>query len=293
MLVADRPAVDLLRLVLLDELAHIQSWRPVAIKGLDPEGVHQVRVSLRRMRTALSLYQSQLPEKLQRQLKKDLKPFAHSLDRTRDLDVLILTHQAEDHVLPEPILEALMTEHRQAHKPVRKLLKGKRFKRFLKRYNKRLKRKAWRDTTTSSASARLDEFAINTLDALYQQLIRQTASLDLSDESALHRLRIECKKLRYACEFFGDLFAADQSKPFIAVLKQLQDHLGQIHDVHVHTMIYRDLSAAFSDEALLAALESIRSERRDGSEQLKHNLRDDFTQLAHSAKPWISAVTVT
>lgn len=283
----DRPAVDLLRQLLIDDLAHIKYWRPVAIAAKDTEGVHQVRVSLRRMRTVLSLYKPLLPHSFYKELNKNLKEFAHSLDRARDLDVLMLCHQTQQDELPAAFFKALKAERRHAYKPVRKLLKGERFKKTMKRYRKWLEKKAWKRKVNRSHAERLDDFAAKTLDSLYQQVMRQTKTLDLNDENALHQLRISCKKLRYASEFFYDVFDPDASKDFVQHLKLVQDRLGDIHDFHVHGEVYTDLSDAMADSKTHNVLHQMIMQRRDNSEQLKQGLLDDFRQLEQLPNPWI------
>ena len=54
-----------------------------------------------------------------------------------------------------------------------------------------------------------------------------------SPVSALHKLRIACKKLRYLLEFFRSLYASDDLESLIRALKRLQDSLGDINDFQV------------------------------------------------------------
>jgi triphosphatase len=64
------------------------------------------------------------------------------------------------------------------------------------------------------------------------------------DAGKRHRLRIQVKKLRYAAEFFGDLFAgkkaAKKQKKFVPALERLQDGLGDLNDI----VVDEDLIAA-------------------------------------------------
>ena len=54
----------------------------------------------------------------------------------------------------------------------------------------------------------------------------------------LHALRIECKRFRYALEFFREVLG-EQVKSIINELRRLQDHLGDLHDADVSSQIVR------------------------------------------------------
>jgi CHAD domain-containing protein len=62
-----------------------------------------------------------------------------------------------------------------------------------------------------------------------------------------HRIRIQAKKLRYGCEFFGSVFpgkrVARRRKELIAALERLQDTLGDLHDITVHEALAARLAA--------------------------------------------------
>ncbi|MEW6435529.1 MAG: CHAD domain-containing protein [Myxococcota bacterium] len=62
-------------------LEHLERHVPIALEGVDPEGVHQVRVAGRRLRVLLELGE-------RRALVEDLRWLVRALSRTRDLDVL-------------------------------------------------------------------------------------------------------------------------------------------------------------------------------------------------------------
>jgi CHAD domain-containing protein len=57
--------------------------------------------------------------------------------------------------------------------------------------------------------------------------------LDESDEKTLHQLRVQCKKLRYLIEVFGELFAGKQLRRFTKDLKGVQSILGDLNDLTV------------------------------------------------------------
>ncbi len=71
-----------------------------------------------------------------------------------------------------------------------------------------------------------------------KKIVKRGTKLAEVDTARRHWIRIQIKKLRYACEFFGSAFlgkkAARQRKELIAALERLQDRLGDLNDISVH-----------------------------------------------------------
>jgi len=63
----------------------------------------------------------------------------------------------------------------------------------------------------------------------------------------LHALRIECKRLRYTLEFFGEVLGPE-AKEVIAEVVRLQDHLGDLHDADVANVLLSDFLFASRDD---------------------------------------------
>jgi inorganic triphosphatase YgiF len=59
------------------------------VRSLDSEAVHQMRVGLRRLRAAVSLFKSSLPGPSTAKIKTDLKWLANELAPAREIDVLV------------------------------------------------------------------------------------------------------------------------------------------------------------------------------------------------------------
>jgi len=80
--------------ILLGNLAGVEEWAPVALAGEDIEGVHQMRVCLRRMRSALTVFRIAIPKAATKSFAKDMRWASKALDRARDLDVYITENLA-------------------------------------------------------------------------------------------------------------------------------------------------------------------------------------------------------
>jgi len=112
-------------------------------------------------------------------------------------------------------------------------LRSPRLTRLLDRWTRFLAR-PWRAERTDRGRSPVSEVAAERIARAHRRLVRHVAALgpDLPP-AAMHRLRIDAKKLRYLLEFFASLCDPGESEPLISELKLLQDELGSFHDAHV------------------------------------------------------------
>ena len=112
-------------------------------------------------------------------------------------------------------------------------------------------------------------------------------SLSGLEVEVLHRLRIDCKKLRYLLEFFRSLYPAREAAPLIKSLKSLQSVLGEIHDLAVHRemarSIWTDIRPRPGSSMPLELLE-----RRLGQLQVRAQAATEgrFQRFRSHATPW-------
>lgn len=266
--------------IMLCEIKHIKQWRKTAIKGKDPEGVHQLRVSLRRLRTVLVLFRPLLVNASSQRIAKKLKRYAVTLDQARDMDVFI-SNYLNSEIKDGQLSELAIKQRNQAYKKVGRLLKSDDFKQFKRRIKKWLKTSACPLLAAQHVS--LNTFAAQTLEHYRQQVIEQAETLDLKDEGAIHQLRISCKKLRYASEFFRSLYPKKNIKPFIKQLEQLQDCLGTIHDCFVHKQMHQILMA---EQGIVSEQNKLQQQANDISNELKAGLNQQFENFKSTPAAW-------
>jgi CHAD domain-containing protein len=72
--------------------------------------------------------------------------------------------------------------------------------------------------------------------------------LDNTEDGKLHRLRIECKELRYLLEFFSRLFPQKIIRGLIGQLKKLQDILGEFNDFRVEEQHLQDIAGELAED---------------------------------------------
>lgn len=222
-----------------------------AIDGQDPEGVHQMRVGLRRLRSALSIFRDLIPKEQLGWLQPDAKQTINGLGDARDWDVF------QQDLLPPVIaahphdraLRALRTRakarRRRAHRATRKSLEGADYTRFVLRLGQWLEEQAWTKEQdarqTELGAIPIVDFATTLLGKRRDKVLARGEGFADLPVDERHELRIALKKLRYAVEFFSPLFDKRVVRPFLKSMKALQDDLGHLNDVAVAETLLDDL----------------------------------------------------
>ena len=211
------------------EVKSIAYNEPLVHEGFDAEGVHQLRVSARRLRSELQAMRRVLPRAPWRDLGEDLKWMGAVLGALRDLDVLAELfgdHLEEGTALRDSVLTTLDRRRARRRDPVVDLLESKRYARIVQRLGKLSDDPQLGDVGRTRASElfmpALWEASCTYLDAIGDPYERR------SDE-ALHRVRIASKKCRYNFEIAA-LFLGDDARVVAEALEAIQDVLGKIHD---------------------------------------------------------------
>ena len=238
----DDSAGTALRTIAQACLGHLRLNEDVFLHTRDPEGLHQLRVALRRLRSALTLFKPVLAADpaaahLREEIKRVTEPFGHA----RNLDVLLSeTLPAEIAKRPdEPGLDDLSArleaERARAYDVALATLESQEWRSLVLDLASWLETGDWR--TASGAPERdraARDFAEDVLDRARKRIRKRGRHLDRLDPEARHRVRIEAKKLRYGAEFFASLYAGKKShkrhKAFVSALSGLQDHLGALND---------------------------------------------------------------
>lgn len=214
---------------------HIQANEAGAIATPDPEFIHQMRVGIRRLRSAMRLFAPVLGDSLPQDLAPRLGDLAGVLGEARDWDVLIteLMHPvatafADDQRLDELIASAAIhrdAARREAIAQLNGVAYGALMIDLLAALLPPAEEKPAPETLTLAA------FAQERLLALHRRMRKAGKKASGLDIGALHRLRIAIKRLRYALEFFAPLYPAPAVRRDVKALTRLQDDLGAINDI--------------------------------------------------------------
>jgi triphosphatase len=213
----------------------------VADGGRDPEGVHQMRVALRRLRTACTLLGRGAGSPTLLSFGDEAKWLAQVLGGAREWDVLVtdtLCKPAEALAVGVDFdgLRLAAEPHRlAAYDVVRETLASTRYTRFNLSLRRWIECRGWRNEVSGQAFAGLLEPAPSLADRVLAQLHskarKRGAGFRDLDPEARHRLRIALKKLRYGVEFFRAVYGdSGKAKSYVASLAKLQGALGHAND---------------------------------------------------------------
>ena len=231
----------LLAAVAENGLTQLVENEPAAVRGVDPEGVHQLRVGARRLRSALAFFASVLPERQRTWLRDELRWLTGELGPVRDLDVFV-TELLDPLVASRPqdaglarLCAAAQEARGEAQRRAVAALGSPRWSRLVLETGAWLARRAWRDQALDEHSAKLflpaPLFVAPLLERRHKRVRRLGRHLAEASIEERHRLRIRLKKLRYAAEFTSSLHPGNHAERYAQRLARLQDALGHLNDV--------------------------------------------------------------
>jgi inorganic triphosphatase YgiF len=219
-----------------------------ALNRGEPEGVHQMRVGLRRLRAAMSLFAALIRDPQTAAIKKELKWLAGELGPARELEVLMSRviapmRRRRRRWRGMPSLSHEFAERRDAAlSRAQAAVQSARFRALTLDVAAWLEAGLWRkpqdDLVRDRGDLPIETFALEQLARRWRKVRKKGKRLTRLDARSRHKLRIQTKKLRYAVEFFAALFttkrALKRRKQFLPALEQLQDALGDLNDIAVH-----------------------------------------------------------
>jgi triphosphatase len=255
-------------------LRHFRLNETILLRTRAPEPLHQARVALRRLRSALSIFKAVVQDDRYEQMRTDLRWLAGVLGDVRDIDVLCGRGVGGD-------MDQLAHARDQAYEAADTALASERVRVLMIDLAEWIAIGDWRIGPAASPARDLpvEPFAMETLDRLRRRVKRRGADLlHLSDEER-HEVRILSKKLRYASEFFRSLFtgkkAQRRGKAFLAALEDLQQQLGDLNDIaHAASVLTR------------LGLEADMTEDEEKRDKLLHQAADAHEDLADARPFW-------
>jgi inorganic triphosphatase YgiF len=227
-------------------LKQIVANKPAVLAG-KADGIHQMRVGLRRLRAALSLFKAMLPADSSAHIRESLKWLTDELGPARELEVLLgnvvtpLARRGRKIAGLESLSRDLRRDRRHARQRAAEAVNSPRFRDLMFDLASWIEVGAWQEADPLlgeraaepvAASARLE------LQRRWKKLRKRGRALATLEPERRHTLRIQAKKLRYAAEFFASAFdskgAGKRYKTFVRTLHALQDCLGELNDIAVH-----------------------------------------------------------
>jgi len=219
--------------------------------GEDPEELHVMRVSTRRMRMALRVFEEYLDGEALRPVLKGLRRTGRTLGAVRDLDVFQEKTQHYLDGLPparagdlDGLLAACRAERERQRGRLVDDLAGDRYRAFVERFAELLDGPLEALSARPPADPRPQRVSQVLPGVLYKDMAvvwafeGQLGGLE-TPLPRFHALRKGCKGLRYTLEFFEDVLGPG-ARPLIKKVKDLQDHLGDLQDAVVTSGVLRD-----------------------------------------------------
>ncbi len=243
---AGKPPTLAVAAVLLRLLATLEANVAGAVNDIDTEFLHDLRVAVRRTRTALKLAGQVLPGGLAGEFAPGFRWLGDVTTPTRDLDVYLLDYpsMAASLVAAAPAELVPFREHLAA----RRVAEQRRLVRVLRSHRFRALTAAWREALTGlpppAAGLTAGQLAARIIHKAHRRVLALGGGItDASPPERLHDLRKRCKELRYALEFFGSLCDPANYREAVRELKDLQDCLGRFQDCQVQQQEIRKTAA--------------------------------------------------
>jgi len=222
-------------------IRHYRLNETLLLDARAPEALHQARVSLRRLRSAIAIFKPLLVGEAVSHLQSELRWLTGLLGEARDLDVLLAK------VGPGALHDRLAAAREDAYAHLATALDSRRARALMLDLAEWLATGPWlRDPEQQEARDRpIRAFAAEALDQLRRRVKKRGAAFAQLSSEDRHDVRKAAKRLRYGAEFFATLFAGEtrarRYRQFAAALEELQDELGTLNDLAAAPLMLKRL----------------------------------------------------
>ena len=215
------------------------------IQGM-PSGIHQARVAIRRIRAALRAFKKSLPYDKRKAFNGEFRWFQQRLSPARDWHVFldetvprIRRNRPNARVNLDRLRRIALRERRRATNEATALFRSRRYTRLLLQFQCWLlalerENRQWFDS-------KLEPFARKILKKTRRDFLVDRRPFSRMTPDELHELRKRGKKTRYATEFFAGLWQTGSAVTGIAMMKALQNELGEANDAAMARQVLASL----------------------------------------------------
>ena len=288
-------------LTVADAFAHVAGhltavilhWSAHAATAGSPEPVHQMRVAVRRLRSAFAIFGAAVASPTTRRLQGELRDLAGRLGAARDWDVFLAETAA-------PVQEALAGDRRLArlaaaaarrrelaYAALGDYLTGPRFRVLALHLAGLSALRLWESEIPPEQAPLLAEdigdYAARLLDRRRRKMLKSGKHIEELPAAELHELRKAGKKLRYACEFFAALYPQKPTRRFLRRLAQLQEKLGHLNDGATAATLMAELGSS-RDRAF--ATGAVQGYIAAHTTNLRDSIQKTWTKFRHQPRFW-------
>lgn len=228
-------------------------------EATDETALHQLRVAIRRLRAAMSLFNDVLQDPESGEVKSQLKEMASLFGEARNLEVFaaeVARLISENPHEPgfRDLYARLDARKDEAYRRARYTASSPGFHHTLLHVAQWLAVGSWTNGDGLQRVAPeppIVDLAAAEMTRRRKAIMRAARDVDGLDTAALHKLRIQVKKLRYACEFFDALFRhKKRKKAYLAGVIDLQTALGRLNDLTVQRSLVFTLAPSAAQPGL-------------------------------------------
>ena len=254
---ASDSAAKAFRLIGASALSQAAANAAVLSRARRPEALHQMRVGLRRLRAAISLFGPMLADGGLAAVKTELKWITGELGPARDLDVFLndsyrpMLEPHRDWPELAGLGHTLREARTKAYDRAQAAVTSSRFGVLAHDVAAWIERGEWTTATgpkqTALRARPIGRLAPELLAKSHDTVVSRGRKLKSLDHKARHKLRIHAKGLRYAAGFFGSLYDKESGKAlkrFGAASHRLTSALGDQTDIVAATSLSAEIAAA-------------------------------------------------
>ena len=214
----------------------------------DPDNLHQMRVTLRKMKSLLRFFKKEISYSNWKTANLMINNLIKPTSEARDFDVISNNYifpachenstTQESQLLFNQSNEKLTNLHENAIK----ILSSTQYGQLLEKLHTWINDGKWQASPsfTNIKGKTLSTLIENRLNQRYKLLMRRIRKINQLDQQKLHKIRIKVKELRYLVDIFR--FYIKKSKQHLSRLKKLQDNLGIINDTYIAELLLSDLN---------------------------------------------------
>lgn len=245
---------DVYALILRHCLSHLLNNEAAAFEGASSEGLHQMRVALRRLRSAFIAFGGLMSGDAVDDMAREAKWLTRAIGQARDHDVFlseiiapVIAENPDDKTFRD--FQAAAEKARgEAWVAARAAMRSPRMTRFVLQLALYIDERGWRLAEEKPDLTALGKpvagFAAGALDKRLKKVRKLGRDIDHLEIKDRHELRKRLKKLRYTLSFFASLYSHAETKSYLQHLTQLQDVFGALNDLEMAQVIVNEIGQA-------------------------------------------------
>ena len=286
---------DAFRVVAHNGLRQLAANEPAVREGR-PDALHQMRVGLRRVRAAMSLFRNIVADAESERIRSGLKWLAATLGPARDLDVFMadvlvpLREEHPDHPGLGDIYHDIEVRRLRAYADAVAACCSDRYQAVLLDTMEWVESGPWRTGDDPLLRTRREQpitaLAADELSRRRRKIIKAGRGLRECSAEERHELRIRGKKLRYATEFFADVFPGKRNmrrrESVLAALKDLQQALGGLNDIATREQLAEKIAAEGRGDEQAARKRAFAAGMIVGRQHARHAALLDAAERAYA-----------